>query len=324
MRINFIVEDLLLFKYVGCSTAARMLFHALKGTENLNIEWNSNKRDFDIVHFHTFGPRALLYRSLSGGVKILTAHSTPRLNQENLAFSGLINRFYPHVYRGFDHIIAFSTLSKEEAAYIAPEVPVTIIPNGVDRDYFQRDEGAGTAFRERYGIREGRVVLTVAQLTPRKGIYEFLKLARGHPDITWVWVGGFPYGPISRDYLKIRRIRERSGENVIFTGFVEDIREAYSGADLFFMPSYAEGMPIVLLEALSMGLPCVVRDIPEFREIFDKDGLYFGSLEEAGRIITSDEKLYQMSKRARQWSERYDIRRVAQLHAALYRRLIGG
>lgn len=324
MRVNFIVEDLLLFKYVGCSTAARMLFHALRDMGDLTIEWNSDERDFDIVHFHTFGPKALLYRSICRGVKIVTAHSTPRLNRENLAFSRLINLLYPPVYRGFDHVIAFSELSKGEVRSIAPELPVTIIPNGIDRAQFQKNKDAGRAFRDRYGIDGRRVVLTVAQLTPRKGIYEFLKLAGDHPDVAWVWVGGFPYGPLSRDYLKIRRIRERSPENVTFTGFVDDIRDAYSGADLFFMPSYAEGMPIVLLEAISMGLPCVVRDIPEFREIFGEDGLYFRSLQDAGRIITSDEKLYQMAVRARDISGRYDIRRIAELHASLYRRLIGG
>lgn len=322
MRINFVVEDLLFFKYVGCSTAARMLFRALQSHYGIEVGWNSWESDFDIVHFHTFGPRALFYRRIADGIKVVTAHSTPRLNRDNLAFSGTINLVYPRIYRSFDHIVALSEYSKREVEMMAPGVPVSIIPNGVDRSHFRYDSEGGRRFRERFHLGDRKMVLTVAQITPRKGIYDFLELAARYPEIAWVWVGGFPYGPISKEYLKIRHLMSRRSENVIFTGFVEEIRDAYSAADLFFMPSYAEGMSIVLLEALSMGLPCVVRDIPEFREIFGDEGLYFRNAQEAGRIIASDEELYRMRMRARDLSEKFDIDRVARQHLDLYRGLI--
>lgn len=323
MRINFIVEDLLFFKYVGCATAARMLYTALQRVHGLEVRWNSRERDFDLVHFHTFGPGALLYRRLSGGRKIVTAHSTPRLNRENLALSGFVNLFYPAIYREFDHIIAISGQTMQEAREMAPAVPVTLIPNGIDRERFQKDMEMRRRFRESHGIgMEEKVVLTVAQQTPRKGIFEFIELARRHPSIRWVWVGGFPYGVLSKDYLKIQRSKSQTGRNLIFTGFVPEIREAYSGADVFFLPSHAEGMSIVLLEALSSSLPCVVRDLPEFREVLGGEGLYFGTLEEAGRIISSDEELSGMAARSRDISARFDIREIAARHAALYRELV--
>lgn len=323
MKVNFIVEDMFFFKYVGCATAARMLYDALHNHTDLILSWNLKETDVDIVHFHTFGPQALIYRQRSRGVNVITAHSTPRLNTENLAFSGVINLFYPRIYQGFDHIIAISERSCGEVKDMAPSVPITLIPNGIDRVKFYPDHEKRHRFRENYHIsKDAKVVLTVAQQTPRKGIFDFMRLAKTLPELTWVWVGGFPYGIFSKEYFHIQRMKGHCGSNTLFTGFVPDITEAYCGADLFFMPSHAEGMSIVLLEALASGLPCVVRDIPEFREMFGDEGLYFGTTDEAARMVSADDRLRVAASRARDLSGTYDSARIAQRHLDLYKELL--
>ncbi|MDK2863402.1 MAG: 1,2-diacylglycerol-3-alpha-glucose alpha,2-galactosyltransferase, partial [Methanomicrobiaceae archaeon] len=77
MKVNFFVEDMLLFKYIGCATLAKTLYRALIRDESCpQVAWNAVNRDFDLVHYHTFGPLALANRAYSPGVKVLTAHST--------------------------------------------------------------------------------------------------------------------------------------------------------------------------------------------------------------------------------------------------------
>ena len=89
-----------------------------------------------------------------------------------------------------------------------PEMETTMIPNGVDRRIFQRYEGKRRAFRAALGADEDEtVVLALGQQTPRKGIYDFLELAARTPEVIWVWVGGFPYGRLSKDYRE-----DRAGE----------------------------------------------------------------------------------------------------------------
>lgn len=326
MKVNFFVEDMLLFKYIGCATLAKTLYSALIEDDEpcLQVAWNAVNRDFDLVHYHTFGPLALANRAYSPGVKVLTAHSTPRLNIGNLVFFERLNRLYPEIYRGFDHIITISPLCDEEVHEIAPDVPTTLIPNGVDRDKFRPDPEKRAAFRRNYGIGEDEwVVLTVAQQTPRKGIYDFLALSHEHTDTRFVWVGGFPYGRFSQDYSIIEEKKSRCGKNVIFTGFVDDITAAYCSADVFFMPSYAEGLPMVALEAFATGLPVVARKIPEFTGNFRETAVYFENLEEAGTLLEDRSLLEQHAALSRPFTEDYDIRKIAKLHINLYRELTG-
>ncbi len=199
-----------------------------------------------------------------------------------------------------------------------------MIPNGVDRERFRPDPALGAAFRERYGIgEEERVVLSVAQMTPRKGIYDFFALAALHPDIRFVWIGGLPYSVLSKDYARITALRERAGPNVLFTGYVERIEAPYAAADAFFMGSHAETFGLVILEALASGLPVIARSIPEFREIFGPSVLYFSTVDEAGELLGDEPALAACQAGAREATGPFDIREIAARHAALYRSLAG-
>ncbi|HUK38485.1 MAG TPA: glycosyltransferase family 4 protein [Methanomicrobiales archaeon] len=322
MRINFVVEDFSVFKYIGSATAARSIYRNMPKDADLELSWNSARRDVDLAHFHTFGPMALAYRAYAKGVKVLTAHSTPHSNQGNLGFEGVINRLYPPIYGGFDHIITVSDPCDREIKSMLPGMETTVIPNGVDRRVFQRYEDKRRAFRAALGVDEDEtVVLTLGQQTPRKGIYDFLELAARTPEVIWVWVGGFPYGRLSKDYARIEREKRKASENVVFTGFVPDVTEAYSGADLFFFGSRAETFGLVILEALASGLPVAARGIPELREIFGDAVAFFDDLGQAGELVRPGAKLRLSGDRARQWTERFDVRIIAEAHAKLYRRL---
>jgi glycosyltransferase involved in cell wall biosynthesis len=323
MRVNIFVEDLLFFRFIGCASVAHTLFSQLSRLREVDVSFNAHGQDFDLVHYHTFGPLSLLNRKYSNGVKILTAHSTPRVNVGNLAFSSRINSYYPKIYRKFDHIITISRPCQREIEKLVPEVPTTLIPNGVDREFFRHDPSRRAAFRQRYGIGDDeQVVLTVAQQTPRKGIYDFIEVARTCPDVRWVWVGGFPYGMLSKDYIHIEAVKRQCGDNVIFTGIIPDIVEAYSAADVFFMPSYAETFGLAILEALSCGLPVVARGIPEFREILSEGVVFFDTIARSAELFNDFPVLRRRAGRTREFSAQFDITTIARRHCGLYRKLV--
>jgi hypothetical protein len=96
MKINFIVEDGGVLQYLGCATAAKNLYNEL--SKYIDIQYNSSKTDFDIAHFHTFGPKSMYYLNKFKKKTIITAHSTPNLNTGNLAFPKLVNWLYLPIY----------------------------------------------------------------------------------------------------------------------------------------------------------------------------------------------------------------------------------
>ncbi|NYT08194.1 MAG: glycosyltransferase family 4 protein [Methanomicrobiales archaeon] len=323
MKVEFYVEDMLFFKYIGCATVAKTLYRQLAAMDGIDVSWKGLPDKADLVHYHTFGPLALINRKMARGKTVLTAHSTPRINLDNIALARFINKQYPKIYRKFEHIITISQPCTEEVTAMVPDIPVTCIPNGVNRTYFQRDDEKRAAFRDLYGIPEDQeVILSVAQLTPRKGLYDFLALSRMFPDKTFVWVGGFPYGALSKDWTRIRRLKRRCGENVIYPGYVDEIVSPYSAADVFFMPSFAETFGLVILEALSCGLPVIARDIPEFHDIFGDRILYFRSRDEAAGCINDPARLASCASGSRAFTEQFDIVDIAQRHLALYRELV--
>ncbi|MGI5912965.1 MAG: glycosyltransferase, partial [Syntrophomonadaceae bacterium] len=65
-------------------------------------------------------------------------------------------------------------------------------------------------------------------------------------------------------------------QNIRFTGLIptpEELSEELKKADLFVFPSYREGLPRVLLEAMAAGLPCIATDLPGIKELLDDDCL---------------------------------------------------
>ena len=320
--VNFVVEDMFYFKYIGCTTAAKTLCREINQNGSWNATWN-NKPGSPISHFHTFGPMALSSLRKSTGVNILTAHSTPRVNLGNVTGTNLINRVYPHIYKRFDHIITISQACETEIKALIPDVPVTRIPNGIDLSKFKKNKDAGAAFREMYGISDDEtLVLNVGQINPRKGVYDFLEVASQCPDKKFVWVGGFPYGGLSADYISVKHAQKKAPKNVIFTDFIPDVIDAYSGADIFFMPSYAETFGLVLLEALACELPVVARNLSEFKEIFGTSISLFSNNNEARLALEDTKTLSNLKSLARESAKAYDIVDVAEKTTKLYTELL--
>ncbi len=320
MRVNFIVEDKGVLKYLGCATAAKNLYKGL--CQKIDISYNDPSTDFDIAHFHTFGPKSIWYLKRFKGKTVITAHSTPNLNYGNLAFPGLVNWLYIPLYNQFDHIVAVSKKCKKELEILKCKPKVTTIYNGIDTKNFLPNLQKGKKLRESYNIKaEEILVLTVAQRTPRKGIYDFLKLAKNFPEFKFLWIGGFPYNLFSKDYKKVNKAIKNHTPNTIFPGFVEDIIQVYSAADVFFMPSYAEGHSIVMLEALSMKLPMIARDVEEFREAFSDNLIYFSNVEDIDSTLFSRETLQEYKKKTNV-IEKYKLDKIIQEHIKLYEQLI--
>ena len=146
------------------------------------------------------------------------------------------------------------------------------IPNGCDPAIFR--PGAEGPTRSRLGIPEGdRVILFVGRLDPAKGLDELLqafgKLAVEERRLHLVLAGEGRYDTRMQAFVRENQLSDR----VWFAGPLqaEDVAAWMAAADVFCLPSYSEGCPNVVLEALSCGCPVVASDVGGIPEIVPTD-----------------------------------------------------
>ena len=99
----------------------------------------------------------------------------------------------------------------------------------------------------------------------RKGILDFVELAKRLPEYKFIWFG---YSPLAASPIKIREAVNTKLDNLIFAGYVEpeQLRGAYSGCDLYLFPTLEETEGIPIMEACAAKIPSLIRDIPVFDE----------------------------------------------------------
>ncbi|HWR59427.1 MAG TPA: glycosyltransferase family 4 protein [Thermodesulfovibrionales bacterium] len=189
--------------------------------------------------------------------------------------------------------------------------------------------------RSSLGISMDAVVVTlITRLIWDKGIKEFCEAAkiirqRRREKAVFLLVGDYYDGnpnAVPRAYIESMT---RSGD-VVFAGWRNDIPAILHSSDIVTLPSYREGLPVSIQEALAMGLPVVTTDVPGCRETVEDsvNGLLVPS-RHAEALAKAIEKLLEnaelrrvMGKKGREKAEReFDVRHVIKQHIELYESL---
>ena len=227
--------------------------------------------DTAAIHVNTVLPDSAavaLLAQLRGRKVVYYGHSTMEDFRGSFRGSDLLaplfRRWITFCYSLGDVVLTPTDYSRRLLRSYRVKAPVYALSNGVDTDFFAPSQDRRAAFRHRWQLKEGeRAVVSVGHTIARKGLPEFLDLARALPAVRFFWYGWTDPRLIPPD---IQKAMDRAPANVTFPGFVdrETLREAYCGADVFAFLSHEETEGIVVLEALACGTPTVVRDIPVY------------------------------------------------------------
>ncbi|MBQ7134374.1 MAG: glycosyltransferase family 4 protein [Ruminococcus sp.] len=129
--------------------------------------------------------------------------------------------------------------------------------SGVDMEYFARTE-----------MPQQSVVLMVARLLWSKGIREYLEavneVKKKHPDTKVLLVGGLDHNDEALKEEELNRYIESA--DIEYCGYAHDVRPFLNRCSIFVLPSYHEGLPRCVIEAMSVGRPIVTTDVPGCRE----------------------------------------------------------
>lgn len=210
-----------------------------------------------------------------------------------------------------------------------------VIPNGVDLGGYRRDPASRGRIRARLSIRDGHVLAgTVARFHPFKGHAALIeavgRVKAEHPELRLLLVGR----GTEAENETLQAMIQRAGisDRVRLLGERGDVPEILQALDLFVLPSYSgEGFPNALLEAMAVGMPCLVTEVGDSAVIVDETGVVVPP-RDPGALAEGLKRLLAMSPEERRRlglaahdrvRSRFSIETMVHSYADLYSSLVG-
>lgn len=253
------IDDRVEIQYLvsGCYTHKNSILTNLKLYKHAVQRLRSycQENDQDVIIGQAFLCNVFLW--LSGNVKKVFACEHFKYEM----YTPFIRRFRNWVYKKFKHVVVLTEADAKK--YEQRGIHTNIIPNMVSFPIVSD---------KTYGHREKHMI-SVGRLHPQKGYDLLLQALKPvfcqYPD----WRIDI-YGE-GEDRQKLESLRKKLNleQYVGFPGFCKDIRKEYLSSSFYVMSSRYEGLPMVLLEAMTCGLPIVSFDCPEGPASLLKDGV---------------------------------------------------
>ncbi len=223
---------------------------------------------------------------------------------------------YSRMVRKLDRLLCVSDCVRE--SHILAGVPTELahtVRNGV---YPRSPVPDRKAVESEFGLGRGsRVILTIGRMTEQKG-YGFLlqaapRILASYPQARFIWVGD---GPLESE---LRGQAEELGiaNSIRFVGGSSDVGRLMASSDLLVLPSLFEGLPLVILEAMAIGIPVIATEICGTCEVIVDS--VSGRLVEPGNPLAIAEAIVQaldQPQLAARWSQEGCARFARDFHAA--------
>jgi len=243
---------------------------------------------FDVIHSHVSGHAYILIAGILSRIKGIKHIHTTHCPWTDFSFRPkvlrpfiLINNFFLNrlVFRFIDKIIAITPWEINQLKKFTNFDKIRIIQNGTDGIFYKKIKKNN--FKKKYGICEKKIVLFFGRLNPTKGPEKLaiaainLTKSGNAKDIAFVWVGpdegmGEQVAEMIKPYKNMYYFGPIQGK--------EKVAEMYQAANVYILPSYREGLPLTLFEAMASGLPIIsspVNGIPyEMNE--EENGIFVG------------------------------------------------
>lgn len=254
-------------------------FNECDNEEKIKFEVKCNKigffdeidySEYDIIHSHMLKPDMYVcYHKLFGKIKIpkktKTVTTLHQLDYDNLKYD-YNNKFKAIIYSIIWRIIlSFHSqivcLSPSMMKFYKRRLfnkKITFIPNG--RASFNKKNN----YKTNIELEKKIVIGTSCGLTYRKGLDQVIRALEDFENIQFIIAGKGK----EEDSLKFLASKLGLDDRVKFIGFVDEIPKFLKTLDIFVLPSRAEGFPLALIEAMSVGLPCITSDIEVIKENF--------------------------------------------------------
>jgi glycosyltransferase involved in cell wall biosynthesis len=217
-------------------------------------------RAADVVHVHDclYVPNivAALAARLAGRAVIVTQHvgMIPYRNPLLRMLLAAANRAFGKLVLGRATQVAFvsATVLEYFRSFVAFRRPPLRVPNGVDGSVFLRvSDERRRALRRELGNDASPLFLFAGRFVEKKGLPLLERLARRTPRARWIFAGS---GPLDPGDWRLGNVSVRRN------AAPRELAALYQAADLLVLPSFGEGFPLVVQEAMACGTPALVGE----------------------------------------------------------------
>jgi 1,2-diacylglycerol-3-alpha-glucose alpha-1,2-glucosyltransferase len=297
----------------------------------LNIEHSTKwDKSCNILQINTPGLnslRLILKAKKQKKKVIIWTHTTAEDFRNAFRFSNLLapllKPYLKFVYGLADILFCPSEYTKSILLKYGLDASKIIIhSNGIDTKKFTKNPQKAAKIRKEYKLTKPVIGCVGLVFPKRKGTDSFISTAKKLPNTSFIW-----FGKIFNNLI-VKALPKKLPKNVQFPGYVPDIIAGFSAIDIFLFPSHEENQGIAILEAASMGIPIVMRDIPVYKEWFinEENCLKATTDEEFAtqcKKLIEDKALYEkLSKNARLLAETQSIEAIAQKTLKIYKDLL--
>jgi 1,2-diacylglycerol-3-alpha-glucose alpha-1,2-galactosyltransferase len=311
----------------GVGAAYLEQLNLIRQSKNIEVTFKPSKH-MQIMHVHTINLQYFFSMFFSKVPTVMYVHFLPSTLKGSIklpklffvVFVWYIKKFY----RRADFLVVVNPSFVAPLVKLGiPESRIKFIPNYVNPEQFKTDQSQ-TSLKMKLGIK-GFMVLGVGQVQSRKGILDFVEVARRLPDVTFIWAGGFSFKGLTDGYDALKEVIENPPANVQFVGIIprETIKDYYHASDLFFLPSYEELMPMSVLEAAVMDKPILLRMLSLYEPVFFHHYLKGTNIDSFVKVIQSlksDPAYYANSiSLSRQLRAKYDVSEMLKVWEDFYK-----
>jgi len=243
----------------------------------------------DIIHIHAVGPGLMVPFAKCLGMKVVVTNHGPDYDRQKWGIlAKTILRLGEYLGGKFaDGIIVISGVIQTIVSKRCKKKSY-LIYNGVPLPKPSKQIN----YLNKINVKPDKYILAVSRFVPEKGLDLLVSAFQNiDTDLKLIIVGDADH---ETDYSqKLKQMIDRN-KNICRTGYIvgEPLHQLFSHARLFVLPSYHEGLPIALLEAMSYGLSVLVSDIPANQEINLSKDRFFN----CGKVNDLEIKIKQLLK----------------------------
>lgn len=230
----------------------------------------------DVVHVHAIGPGLVIPLLRLMGKKVVFTHHGADYQREKWGWlAKKVLKLGERLAINYaTEVIVISKVIQDQVRQSYRRDDTHLIHNGVaSKAHYSEDEI--NIVMSQYALSFRGYIVAVGRFVEEKGFHDLIEAySRSNLTLPLVLIGDADHDSVYSQSLK-QKARQTPG--VIMTGLLTGaaLQIVFSQARLFVMPSYHEGLPIALLEALSYSLPVIVSDIAPNKEIGLAQECYF-------------------------------------------------